>query len=822
MKATNNKKNRQKQTSCELCHNINVPLYMQSCPCGSEWAVCENCFYKVFKQHIQSCKIGGIEETKFIDIKISKPRNGLCGLSNLGNTCFMNTSLQCLSNCWELTNYFLQEKYRKDINLKNPIGFQGKICRIYANVLQNLWLGSKNEYAPRNFKQIIDTLNDNFAGHYQQDAEEFLTFLIDALHEDLNRVINKQYNPSTIKTADDEIQEHIAWYNFKSRNQSVLIDLFYGQFKSLLFCPNNQCQYISTSFEPFCCLPLPIESKHIECEVICFFIFYDISIKPIRLELMFDNDYNLMVLRNKIGLMLNIHPFSFVIEKMDSSGNLASLAIYNQLFSSSSKIPNDNNAKPYFLLQIDPNIFYKEINNIYIKDNEVRKYRISNYEETLNDLNNNHEIKKLFYGGYRENSEGAPKSNNECYYKTKDNCVDFGDFYSENNYGLNKDFLMVLVHISCYKTNKINHTFDVIFPRILFINKNSTGKDIHHQVFDFFKPVFYPNSKITFNDAFPNLNTNLNTDSVDYQKKNNLPYRLRIRNINQKLNKPCLICKKNNCFNCLFPYSSEITLRDIINKYPLNSEGKTIDNTYYYLSTRQREKIDNKDLSFEITITFEKKQEIFMLLNDYEKKHFNMLNEVKNGIAQIDECFSNFSGLEELDKTNEFYCEKCKTIQKAKKQMMICRAPHFLILQLKRFVSNTKGVAQKSKILVNFPITGLDMKKYINYNYEQFPMIYDLIAVAYQIGEADYGHYYAAVKNPMSDRWYKCDDHIIKEISVRDIVTNDAYILFYRRRGLENILDLENLYQSGFINHQQMLNDYEMNFKLIEEILNEK
>ena len=76
MKTTNNKKNRQKQTSCELCHTINVPLYMQSCPCGSEWAVCENCFYKVFKQHIQSCKIGGIEETKFIDIKISKPRNG--------------------------------------------------------------------------------------------------------------------------------------------------------------------------------------------------------------------------------------------------------------------------------------------------------------------------------------------------------------------------------------------------------------------------------------------------------------------------------------------------------------------------------------------------------------------------------------------------------------------------------------------------------------------------------------------------------------------------------------------------------------------------
>ena len=70
--------------------------------------------------------------------KKQNSRNGITGLQNLGNTCFMNSGLQCLSNTKELTDYFLSQEYKSHINKSIPLGAGGSIANAYANLLRNI------------------------------------------------------------------------------------------------------------------------------------------------------------------------------------------------------------------------------------------------------------------------------------------------------------------------------------------------------------------------------------------------------------------------------------------------------------------------------------------------------------------------------------------------------------------------------------------------------------------------------------------------------------------------------------------------------------
>ncbi|KAK6145183.1 hypothetical protein DH2020_022003 [Rehmannia glutinosa] len=182
---------------------------------------------------------------------------GLTGLLNLGNTCFMNSAIQCLVHTPEFARYF-REDYHQEINRQNPLGMVGELALAFGDLLRKLWAPGRAPVAPRPFKAKLARFAPQFSGCSQHDSQELLAFLLDGLHEDLNRVKHKPYIKS--RDADGRPDEEVAdeyWANHIARNDSIIVDVCQGQYKSTLVCP--VCNKVSVTFDPFMYLSLPLQ-----------------------------------------------------------------------------------------------------------------------------------------------------------------------------------------------------------------------------------------------------------------------------------------------------------------------------------------------------------------------------------------------------------------------------------------------------------------------------------------------------------------------------------------------------------------------------------
>ncbi|KAJ7066422.1 ubiquitin carboxyl-terminal hydrolase 4 [Mycena amicta] len=187
---------------------------------------------------------------------------GTSGLKNLGNTCYMNAPIQCLSATLPFAQFFATGRWRNAVNTVNPLGSKGLLSGSFAQLVYAMWSGELPYIIPLDFRKAVCKLDGQYNGSNQHDSQEFLSFLLDGIHEDLNRLLVK---PTFTKTPEQEAElERLStqvaseqeWRAWKMRNDSIIVDFFQGQFKNRMQCLT--CKTTSTTYNVFSILQLPI------------------------------------------------------------------------------------------------------------------------------------------------------------------------------------------------------------------------------------------------------------------------------------------------------------------------------------------------------------------------------------------------------------------------------------------------------------------------------------------------------------------------------------------------------------------------------------
>ena len=197
----------------------------------------------------------------------------LIGLNNIGATCFMNATLQCLSQTKGLTNYFLNEKNKDRIinnnyQLKNPNDLQ--LSPSYLELIQNLWDKNGNEsYSPYNFRKIVEQMNPLFKEGQAGDSKDFIIFILERLHKELKQPINNNnITPSEPLNQYDKANTLNNFWNDFQQNFSIISDIFYGVTEitnECIYCKNNYNLHgftnnpIVYNYQIFNCLIFPLE-----------------------------------------------------------------------------------------------------------------------------------------------------------------------------------------------------------------------------------------------------------------------------------------------------------------------------------------------------------------------------------------------------------------------------------------------------------------------------------------------------------------------------------------------------------------------------------
>ena len=196
----------------------------------------------------------------------------LVGLNNIGATCFMNSTLQCLSQTKSLTNFFLDKKNinritNNNIAIKNKNSLQ--LSPAFHELINKLWEDNGDKsFSPIKFMNLINDMNPLFKTGQAGDAKDFIIFVLEQLHKELKTSVNKTGNKILPPLNQyDKNNAFLYFFNEFQKECSIISDIFFGFTETTnecLYCKNfynsiGQSNPICYNYGLFNCLIFPLE-----------------------------------------------------------------------------------------------------------------------------------------------------------------------------------------------------------------------------------------------------------------------------------------------------------------------------------------------------------------------------------------------------------------------------------------------------------------------------------------------------------------------------------------------------------------------------------
>ncbi|UZJ55146.1 hypothetical protein CBS101457_004466 [Exobasidium rhododendri] len=776
----------------------------------------------------------------------SEKQSGLTGLYNLGNTCFMNAALQCMSNTKELKDYFVSGVYKSEINADNPLGMGGAMAKVFGELLTKLWKSKGGAWHPREFKTILSRFSPQFIGYAQQDTQELLAFLLDGLHEDLNRIVKKPY----IEAPDWEgggLQEMVAfahkqWEIYKLRNDSVIVDLFQGQYRSTLVCPD--CGKVSIKFDPFMYLTLPIPNRKTYTRKIIYLPWSKAS-DPIEVEMQFNGETSIGHLKKKLGEWFNANP-----------SHMIACDVFNRTF-----------YKVYSDFETANEIGVNDVTFVYELPGQMRPIASApgggsfHQRETVQELEAktppkavNVEEREMAMLPVFSIAKGSKQYSN--HYNRNGGSAFGQPFFVaiaqedlDNEEAIQRAVYEKYMQYTSDKT-ALQGYWDGLEEGGLTANSQEDWDMLVDTTTTGASSVVLPKGDGAQHDTIAEIHDGgLVVNIVPDEASKRLGPATTIGDgtrgkVPQKrpFTLHFVVHREDQSPVTLKPDGHE-DLGEEMHKRALrltaNGKGEgTVMKTDQEDDLVHVERGNGRDVG-QWSLVYsggalvcswpdEVKDKLFGLDDDRwgggskrstfvdpqleaERNADTGGKKVKTSIS-IDDCLNEFTKEEQLGESDPWYCPQCKDFKQATKKFDLWKVPDILVVHLKRFSSGRIG-RDKIDSLIDFPVHNFDLTdrvegaKAVSQLHEDEEddeklmqsigslgadddaveadsPIYDLYAVDNHYGGLGGGHYTAFAKNPEDEKWYYFDDSSVRAVTNPEVEVKDkaAYLLFYRRR----------------------------------------